>query len=1042
MSLTRTLGLDLGSNSIGWALVETDPGEKGRIVATGVRIFPEGVDRDTKGTEVSKSEGRRIARGMRRQIARRARRRRNLRRALVQSGLLPQLALAKRDDPVRVAWEKEQHQACSPYDLRVRALQEELSPYELGRIFLHLAQRRGFLSNRKGDRAKKKEASDLLKKISQLAEDMGDDTLGVHLAKQIQADSFSRVRGKHTRRDMLIGEFDRIWEAQAKYHPQLLTEKLKYGEAGRLTYPVAPKGVGKGSLLERFGIFGIIFFQRPMYWPKSVVGQCEQEPKQKRCPRADRRAQRFRLLHEVNNLRILDANQADERPLTAEERDKLLKALGKKKELKFTEMKKQIGLLEGARFNLERGERDKLLGLPTDAALAAKKLFDKRWYDLSEQRKNEIVCSLLEDEEPMIIEKATKEWGVDQKVAEALADLDLPEGYSSYSVVAIEKLLPHMERGLPLMTGDGTPCAMAEAGYLRPDQRTVNQRDTLPPPPNVTNPLVRQALHEVRKLVNAIIREYGKPSHIHIELAREVKGTAKDRAKRTAEMASRRRERDKAADRLRVNGHKVTQDAIDRFLLWEEQNHECIYSGKPISLAQLLGGEVHVDHVLPYSRCLDNSLMNRVVCFRDENDLKGDKTPHEWLAATQPQKFDEVLQRSAKLPYGKARKFRVAELALDDFIARQLVDTAYISRQVVEYVKCLGCDVVCSKGQNTAELRHHWGLDTVLRDDGFNLKNREDHRHHAVDAIVIALTDRKRLHHLSRIRRRGGTDHTGEVLPDPWPTFRETVEKAVNAINVSHRVQRKVRGALHEEKIYGATQKRAQVQPKSSRPWAKNWIEEQDQFVYRKRLEELTLPMIDDIRDPTIKQLVWDRLKQFGLEPGKKGSIPEEAWREPLRMPSGTPVKKVRLLKQDKTIQPIRDGSTFVKPGSIHHLCLFDLPSKNGKPVRDAVFVSMLEAAQRVKQGKDLIVRTHPTRPDARFLMSLSQGEMVLAHFKGREVLVRLLTAASTSHQMWFALHTDARKSADIEKFSAKPNTLTCKKVVVDILGRLRTAND
>src|SRR5947209_1267791 len=98
------LGLDLGSNSIGWALVD-EIGQK--LIDTGVRVFPEGVNRDQQGGEQSKSEQRRIARGMRRQIARRARRRKTLRSALVAAGLLPDLALLPRNDARRVAWERD-----------------------------------------------------------------------------------------------------------------------------------------------------------------------------------------------------------------------------------------------------------------------------------------------------------------------------------------------------------------------------------------------------------------------------------------------------------------------------------------------------------------------------------------------------------------------------------------------------------------------------------------------------------------------------------------------------------------------------------------------------------------------------------------------------------------------------------------------------------------------------------------------------------------------------------------------------------------------
>src|SRR5581483_1349166 len=211
------LGLDIGSNSIGWALIdETNK----KIVGAGVRVFPEGVDRDQKGGEISKNETRRIARGMRRQIARRARRKRKLREALTLAGLLPGDGATQRE-----------LDSANPYDLRRRALDERLQPFEIGRILVHLNQRRGFLSNRKADKQKKKEDSETLAEISALAGEMeqaGHRTLGEHLAASYAANPLARIRGKHTRRDMFEQEFNAIWEAQRQYYPELLTDALKY----------------------------------------------------------------------------------------------------------------------------------------------------------------------------------------------------------------------------------------------------------------------------------------------------------------------------------------------------------------------------------------------------------------------------------------------------------------------------------------------------------------------------------------------------------------------------------------------------------------------------------------------------------------------------------------------------------------------------------------------------------------------------------------------------------------------------------------------
>src|SRR6516165_10514886 len=140
-----TLGLDLGSNSIGWALIDE---QAERIVAAGVRVFPEGVERTQQGTEQSKNLQRRVARGMRRQIARRARRKRILRKALIAAGLLPEVAGLPADDPLRVEWEREQFKNADPLALRSRALRQRLEPHQIGRAFIHVNQRRGFLDRK------------------------------------------------------------------------------------------------------------------------------------------------------------------------------------------------------------------------------------------------------------------------------------------------------------------------------------------------------------------------------------------------------------------------------------------------------------------------------------------------------------------------------------------------------------------------------------------------------------------------------------------------------------------------------------------------------------------------------------------------------------------------------------------------------------------------------------------------------------------------------------------------------------------------------
>jgi hypothetical protein len=212
---------------------------------------------------------------------------------------------------------------------------------------------------------------------------------------------------------------------------------------------------------------------------------------------------------------------------------------------------------------------------------------------------------------------------------------------------------------------------------------------------------------------------------------------------------------------------------------------------------------------------------------------------------------------------------------------------------------------------------------------------------------------------------------------------------------------------------------------------------------------------------------VIERLKRFGLLAGRKkkskgggddgnsGSsgraIPKEVWNEPLLLvPRGgmstgreAVIRKVRLTKPELSIVPLRrDARAFVKPGSLHHVAIFEINDPKGKVRREAVFVSMLEAARRVRDRQPVVQRRHPAFPEAVFVMSLCRGEMVLGTFKGEERLVYFSTAASTQGQLYFIDHRDARPSASVEKYAVMANTLRGRKVFVDVLGRLRAAKD
>ncbi|MEM6329507.1 MAG: type II CRISPR RNA-guided endonuclease Cas9 [Planctomycetota bacterium] len=1117
-----TLGLDLGPASIGWALIcDGEDGEGREVLDAGVRVFPEGVDAFDTSKEKSRNEDRRLARAMRRQVRRRVVRRQKLIDALIAAGLWP----------AGSATQAALYQA-NPWDLRAKGRSERLEPHEIGRVLLHLNQRRGFWSNRKGERGSDDDTGKVKGSINAVQSEIDAADAGTvgglmhtklrrrkqdHAQPQRGEGDDRRVRGRHLSRQQIYTELDTLWRRQAEFHPELLTDRLRWGAAGPMDDPKqaikARKPVPKHDAsrkgltdVEAFGLHGLIFFQRPIYWPKSVVGLCELEPKLHRCPRADRHAERFRLLQEVNNLRYADPDNHEELALDADQRTLLLDYLATREKANFDQIRKKLGFLDSVKFNLERGKRAGLKGMTLDWLIA--KHVGKGWHERPEAEKDAIV-DLLRDEEDddLVVETLIAEHGFSAEEATAALQIDLPTGYMNLSRVAIDKLLPHLERGLVYQhKSDPEQSALHAAGYLRRDELRRRLFDTLPDLRRVNpadcklgdlpNPVVKRALTEVRKVVNAILRKHGKPDAVHVEMARDLVMGKEKRSEFNTRMRKNEAAREEAADAIRNVGERPSRDAILKYRLWLQQGKECVYSGRPISQAQLFGGVTDIDHILPRSRCLDDSQANKVVCFEEYNKEKGQRTPHEWLADSEPERYDAVCQRAASLlrkglmPYPKYRRFMQKELKVDGFIARQLNDTGYICRATVEYLQLLfdkPSQVLGLKGQLTAELRWQWGLDTILSDlpdspawqEQSKLrpgeKNRADHRHHTIDAVVVALTNRSRLQQLSELlKAKGSGREHGEVLPEPWDGFRSSVAERIAKINVSHRVERKVSGPLHEETLYGPT-------------------EHPEEWVVRKPVESLSPAEVERIRDAGIRKIVEAALAKAGVAFGRGNKPNAKKMKEVLshlRMPSkqtgepGVPIKRVRIVKAEKTIAPLRErqgvpadrvpNQAYVKPGSTHHLCIFEFEQK-GKAKREAVFVTMLEATQRLKQRglrfaelytgpakprthkqraaraaaqqqaeqeHPLVRRTHPTRPDARFVMSLSSGELVLAEVKGEEKLLQFKTSSSTQGTLRFVDHTDARRSSKQTSYFFKANTLKARKVTVDPLGRIRWAND
>jgi len=982
-----TLGLDIGSKSIGWTLIRGKP--KPSIVDIGVRVFPEGVDRDTKGAEKSKNATRRDARGARRVHQRRNLRRNKFVKTLRASGILPE-----DEQELQELLKKE------PYQFRAKGLDEKLELFEFGRALFHINQRRGFKSNRKTGREKEdgkvaKEAGELWQKIKEA----GCRTLGEYFARLNPEEQ--RIRDQYTFRSMYEEEFDKLWEKQSEYYPEVLTDELR------------------GKVRDE-----IIFYQRPLKPTDDLIGMCDLEPGEKRCPRGGWYARRFRILQDVNNLKI-HSPDGTERGLEDDERRIILKELDAHEKVKFSSLRKKLGLLETQEFNAEyeineKGKkRDKLKGDEFSAAMRSRNLFGaKKWGSMDEKEKIELNNACLELDDDELVEKMIDEYGFTKEQAERVLKISLPQRYMSFSCEAIRKLLPLMEGG------KRTDEALDEV-YPDRNKRDVGEgKDKLDLSEDLRNPIVNKALYEVRKVVNAIVREYGKPKKIAIEMARDMKGSARERKELHFKMLDNEKKNKEVRQKLKNDiGIEPNRDNVIKYKLWEECGRICPYTGKQISQVDLFINPVfQVEHILPYSKSLDDSYLNKTLCCVNENRLKGNQTPYEYYHGDK-EKFEETKQRVNRtaMPYWKKRKFWQEKVDTDKIIERELNDTRYICKEVVKYLKQICRNVTGTRGKVTAALRYQWGF----------IKDRDDHRHHAIDATVVAVTKQKHLRELAQSKYSS----EGIRFNPPWLHFREELAEKVKHLNVSHRATRKVSGALHEETSYGLT---GQTDEKG-----------QDVFAYRKKIEDLTGPMVGKIVDPVVRQIVKDRLLENGIDPGKVKKIPKEVWNKPLYMKKTksdkkVPIKKVRIREvfNNMILLKDEDGRPYraVAPGSNHHIEIIEYTDKKGNLKRESRIVPLFEAVQRNQKGKPVVRKDHGA--DKKFVCSLAINDMVMMPNKKGEMDLYRVQKMSVNKQIYFRHHTAATIDDDSTLIRKQANLFDGYKVTLDPLGRIHRAND
>lgn len=1052
--MSRILGLDLGTNSIGWALIDD---VQNKILGIGSRIFPMGVENLGDGDgEISKSASRTGARGTRRQFFRRRLRKKVLLKALSENEMCPLNSSDFEDWKRTKQFPSEKLMswfALNPYELRNKALNEKLSLEEIGRIFYHLIQRRGFLSNsRKGGnddgtifKGNPKEGKIGIIKTEKSIE---EKTLGSYLFEiypkenQPFQNGLERIRNRYTTRKMYVDEFELIWNKQAQFHSSL-NEELKELFGGRK--------------LEGYKQDGILFHQRPLRSQKHLVGNCSFEPAKTKCPISAIPFEQFRVWQWVNTV------EYNGKKISKEEKEKIVNFLYANEKPEFKKIRKVIDK-ESAEFKFNYKDDDKIVGTHTISNLSSKKYFGKKWFEFSEKEQEDIWHVLyFFDSKSNLKEYAINNWNFDENQAETISKFNVKDGYSSLSRKAIGNILPFLRLGftydVAVVLGGIKNVFGADWGKLSDEKRnflidnvegivrsktkggfidivknilrndytvsdnqlrklyhhsaTIDFKELLQKLPvgkdadrdiqKIKNPIVITALFELRKLVNELLEDFGEINEIKVEMARDLKISKSQRNKIRREQKRLERENDRVKERLVENNVRITHDNILLYKLWEECKKTCPYTGKSISVTQLFSGEVQIEHIHPWSRSLNDSFSNKTLCYADENRKKGDKTPFEFYGNDEAN-WSAIKERTLKLfsdtkeypnSYQKFKRF-VQQNFDDDFSSRQLNDTRYISREAKEYLSKICKNIVVSPGQATSNLRQKWGLNNILNTDN-EAKSREDHRHHAIDALVMACTKVSYVQELAKWNRynRG---YDLKQFPLPWETFRFDSEKAVEKILVSHkRVSNDVTVRTHITEKNGKKYKNVGVSARGQlhkeTVFGKRTFKGEEAFHVRKSIDSLeTVKHIDKVVDETIKLLILKRVNELGGF--AKDKIPantffivdENGIKQPqifLPNKNGDPVPilKIRMKENIGGAEKLKsDVNQWVNPRNNHHVLIYK--DEKGNLKEEVVTFWTVVERKRTRQsayqlpadGKEIVTTLHI---NDMFLLGLNEEEII-----------------------------------------------------------------
>ena len=1117
--MTKILGIDTGTNSLGWAIVEKQADEY-NLLDKGVNIFQEGVKIE-KGIESSKAAERTAHKAARVRNYRIKLRKIRLLRILSDAHLCPPLSKAelsawrlKKEYPKNdlfMQWQgTDDESEKTPYAYRHKCLHECLDfnsmtdRYILGRAFYHMIQRRGFLSNRKDqsgdDTGKVKES---ISNLTQEMHDAGYEYLGDYFYSLYNKGE--KIRNHYTaRNEHYLAEFKAICEKQ------------------KLDKNLGPEIVRQ---IEK-----AIFDQRPLKSQKGQVGKCVFEKNKTKCPSSHPMYEEFRMLSFINNIKIQTPNDSALRPLSAEERELIMPLFFRKskKQFDFEDIAKKLAPKKQYGFYKKSSDAEMpyLFNYPMDTSVsgcpvtaALKDIFGDNWidslcetYTLAEGKSrlnvvNDIWHALFfYTDETKLAEFGKNRLQLTDEEAKKFCEISLPSDYASLSLKAICKILPYLRRGLiyshavflgnlcevmpqyewnmeemrnaaidniiyemnQIDSKDARTFEVCIKEYLKEQyhvsdeklqklyhpsmmemyprvQRTNNHgvyQLGSPRIDSVRNPMAMRSMFRLRKLVNRLLEEgkIDQDTEIHIEFARELN----DANKRNA-IAAYTKENQNKNDEARKKIKELFKDEtgkdiepkdddVLKYVLWEEQGHICLYTGRQIAISDFVGTSQKFDkeHTIPRSVGGDSTKMNLTLCdSRFNRDVKKTRLPtelsnhdeimtriNEWKekyeslegqirkqkklskGASSKEQKDSIIRKRHLLELqrdywrGKYLRFTM-ESVPEGFSRRQGTDISVISKYARLYLKSLFKHVYTVKGIATSDFRKIWGIQNA-----YSKKERVNHVHHCIDAIVIACIG------LDEYNKLGAYYHDEEnhewygmskaYFKKPWSTFVEDIEKVQDEIlayhytpdNMPKQGRRRIlidgkkvlskgdaaRGSLHNDTYYGAIENDGVVR-----------------YVKRINLTSMKESDVKNIVDDVVRGIIETAINEKGFKEAMSSTI----W---MNEEKQIPIKKVRCytpsvtkplnIRQQRDVSPKEYKQQYhVTNDSNYLLALYIGKDKRGKEKREFELINMLQTAQYFRTSNDKVAVGNNIVPiksehDYPLAYSLKIGTMVLLYEK------------------------------------------------------------